>query len=87
MYYIVGGECSGRWVAYGVATSTDGVHWQDQGDMLYPLTEIGSQQSCANSAYELGSVLIFACLSNFIVTFWLLARIHHWNQHVSSTFG
>ena len=25
MYYIVGGECPGRWVAYAYATSTDGV--------------------------------------------------------------
>jgi hypothetical protein len=55
MYYIVGGECPGRWVAYAYATSTDGVHWTDQGDMLYPLTQPGKLQSCNNPTYELGS--------------------------------
>jgi hypothetical protein len=40
MYYIVGNECPGRWTAYGVATSIDGVHWTDHGDMMYPLTEL-----------------------------------------------
>ena len=55
MYYIVGGECPGRWVAYAYATSTDGVHWTDQGDMLYPLTQPGKLQSCDNPTYELGS--------------------------------
>eukprot|EP00038_Savillea_parva_P016542 m.224938 g.224938 ORF g.224938 m.224938 type:complete len:173 (-) comp34592_c0_seq1:12-530(-) len=56
LYYIVGGECPGRWVAYGVATSTDGVRWTDLGDMLYPLTEVGPRrQSCGNADYALGS--------------------------------
>jgi hypothetical protein len=55
LYYIVGGECSGRWVAYGVATSVDGVHWSDKGDMMYPMTEVGADQSCANKGYSLGS--------------------------------
>ena len=54
MYYIVGGECPGRWVAYAYATSTDGVHWQDQGDMLYA-SQTGEEQSCANAGYALGS--------------------------------
>jgi hypothetical protein len=54
LYYIVGGECSGRWVAYGVATSSNGVHWTDHGDMLYA-SESGVTQSCANPDYALGS--------------------------------
>ena len=54
MYYIVGGECPGRWVAYGVATSSDGVHWADQGDMMYA-SQSGEAQDCANGGYGLGS--------------------------------
>jgi hypothetical protein len=54
MYYIVGGECSGRWVAYAYATSSDGVHWTDHGDMLYA-SQTGEEQSCANAGYALGS--------------------------------
>eukprot|EP00729_Bicosta_minor_P017661 gene17661-24300_t len=55
LYYIVGRECPGRWVAYGYATSENGVQWVDHGDMLYPLTEPGVRQSCSNSDYALGS--------------------------------
>ena len=54
LFYIVGGECPGRWVAYAHATSTDGVHWSDHGDMLYA-SENGEIQSCANKDYALGS--------------------------------
>ena len=44
----------GRWVAYGVATSRDGVRWSDKGDMLYASLG-GEQQSCSNGGYALGS--------------------------------
>ena len=50
MYYIVGGECPGRWVAYGLATSRDGVRWTDLGDVLYPLTQPCYGPSTRNSA-------------------------------------
>ena len=54
LYYIVGGECPGRWVAYGVATSSDGVRWSDKGDMLYASLS-GERQNCSNGGYALGS--------------------------------
>ena len=44
----------GRWVAYGVATSRDGVRWSDKGDMLYASLG-GEQQRCSNGGYALGS--------------------------------